>query len=153
MWYQLFCVFVVAFPGSDCGDSFKEIEGARLYSSYNQLYGNNACTLGFKTDSDYSFTRARKHLRLNFKRFNITDCSVSLKIYHSSNSYGSPNVSVTTCKVIKYHLYIWNICLLQELFKIGLQVHKLYSALDICVFYKLCSAIVIVTILSPWHIV
>jgi len=86
---------LVSLPGSLCGNAAKEIDGAVLVSSHDRLYANSGCTVRFMSDDDFLTS---KRLMLRFNRYNVTDCSVSLKIFYKSDAFGTPNVSTICMK-------------------------------------------------------
>jgi len=87
----------VAFPGGHCATGFDEravIEGVALVSSNdtNPKYASGGCTLYF-TPRDLHQLNVHRKLMLKFTHYNVTDCSVSLKIFYNSDARGYPDVS------------------------------------------------------------
>ena len=109
IWFQFLCFFFVhiykvcihsvwclcltdSLPGKYCGRSPKEIDGAVIYSSDNQLYANSGCVLKFKADDDFITT---KRIMVHFENLSISDCGVKLSVFYDDDSYGQADVSAS----------------------------------------------------------
>lgn len=72
-----------------CGAGTTEIDGAVIQSIPGMQYVNSVCTLKLRTANDKFGT---ERFMIHFEEFSIKNCGVTLKLYFSADSTGTPAV-------------------------------------------------------------